>query len=359
MRLDNSLFKVESPAPRHAWESVAGSGQDLMASQSLAWRDAVFANGTYKDLSLLYEFSSGQRILVPMARRRVRTPVEPVAASWPRHWIYPGGPISLGGPVTPDQASAILKHVARLDTFGAEIHLSHISDPVWLHEAHNLGFRVRQEPTYVLDLAGGFDEVWENRFRSNVRTGVRKAERSGIDVEIDRSGRYFGVYYDFYIQSVERWSGTMHVPLWFAKWHVTRATPRSTLDIVAERFGENCTTWVARSKGEPVAAIIVLQAGPYAMYWKGAMDKALASPLRANHLLHKLAIEQACRDGCQFYDMGRADPGGSLAGFKEKLGATLHSTHLVQAERLPVQKTMDFSKNSARKAIAFRKKFSR
>lgn len=357
MRFDNSLFKVESPAPRHAWESVAGSGQDLTVTQSLAWRDALFSNGTYKDVSLLYEFSSGQRVLLPLARCRVRTPVEPVAASWPRRWRYPGGPISLDGRVTPDQASAILRHVARSDTFGAEIHLSHISDPVWLDEARKLGFRTFQAPTYVLDLAGGFDDVWTNRFHKKVRKGVRKAESSGVDVEIDRSGRYLGVLYDLYTQSIERWSGTMHVPVWFAKWHATRTTPRSMLNRVAEHFGENCTTWVARAKGEPVAAVIVLRAGPYVMFWKGAMNKSLAAPLFANDLLYKLAIEQACRDGCLFCDMGRAE--GSLADFKERRGATLHYTTFVQAERLPVQKTMDFSKNSARKAIAFRKKFSR
>lgn len=356
MRLDNSLFKVESPASRVAWESIAESGQDIMTSQSLAWHDVVFANGIYKDASLLYEFSSGQRVLLPMARRRLPTPVEPVAASWPRRWGA-GGPISLGGRVAPDEASAILRHVARLDMVGAEIHLSHICDPVRLQEAHNLGFRVRQEPTYVLDLSGGFDDVWKNRFRGNVRTGVRKAERSEIDVEIDRSGRYLGIFYDLYTKSIERWSGMMHVPLWFAKWTATRATPRSALDLAAKHFGENCTTWVARSKGEPVAAIIVLQTGQYATYWKGAMNKSLASPLRANHLLHKLAIEQACRDGCRFYDMGRAE--GSLATFKETLGASLHHTQLVQAERLPVQKTIDFSKNSSRKALAFGKKSGR
>ena len=356
MRFDDSLFKVESPAPRDAWESIAESGQDLMATQSLAWRDSVFSDGKYKDVSLLYEFSSGQRVLLPLARPRVRTLVEPVAASWPRRWLE-GGPISLGGRVTPDQASAILRHVARRDIFGAEIHLSHISDPVWLDEARKLGFRARVEPTYILDLAGGFDDVWANRFHKSLRSGVRKAERSGLDVEVDQSGGSLDVLYDLYTQSIERWSGTMHVPMWFARYHATRATPRSTLDRVAEHFGKNCTTWVARLKGEPVAALMVLQAGSCAMFWKGPMNKSLAGPTRASEYLRKLAIEQACRDEFRFLYMGRAE--GSLAVFKERLGATLHHTHLLQAERLPVQKTMDFSKNSVRKAIAFRKKLGR
>ena len=104
---------------------------------------------------------------------------------------------------------------------------------------------------------------------------------------------------------------------------------------MAENFGEDCATWIARSKGQPVAAIIVLRSGAYAKYWRGAMDSEGATPVRANEFLHRLAIEEACREGYRFYDMGPA-PGSSLARFKEKLGAAPVLTHILRAERLPV-----------------------
>ena len=91
-------FRVLSPVPRDVWESLTGSCPDLVATQALPWRDAVMASGAYKDVSLLYEFSSGRQVLLPMVQRRWRTPLEPTAASWPRRWGV-GGPVTSGGSI--------------------------------------------------------------------------------------------------------------------------------------------------------------------------------------------------------------------------------------------------------------------
>ena len=180
--------------------------------------------------------------------------------------------------------------------------------------------------------------MWQYKFRGTARTAVRKADRSGVEIEVDRSGRLLGVFYELYEKSMRRWSATRHEPSWLTRWRMAQASPTSPsqLALVAEHFGKDCAVWVARYRGEPAAAIIVLRAGIWAKYWRGAMDKELATPVRANEFLHRLAIEEACRDGYRFYDMGGAGPGSQLAAFKEKLGATLHFTSELRAERLPV-----------------------
>ena len=81
--------------------------------------------------------------------------------------------------------------------------------------------------------------------------------------------------------------------------------------------------WMARSKGQLVAAIIILTAGQYAKDWRGVLLKELGAPVAATELLHRLAIEVACRDGYRFYDMDGASPGSPIAAYKVKLGATL------------------------------------
>ena len=343
----NTDFKVLGPVPRELWESLTASCDDFVATQSLHWRDAVMAGGAYKDVSLLYEFSSGRQVLLPMVQRRWRTPLEPTAASWPRRWGV-GGPVTVGGPIEPAEAAAVLGHVARRDLFGAEIHLSHISDPAWLHAAAQ--FRVLTDPFYVLDLTGGFDNVWKRKFKRTLRQSVQKGERSGLDIKVDRSGRLLEVFYGLYEKSMQRWSTTMHEPSWYTRWHVSRATPLSMLKAVAQHFGQDCTTWVAFSGGVPAAALITLQAGSRAYSWRGAMDKELAGPTRASQLLQKMAIEEACNSGCRFYDMGIAVPGTSLADAKERFGATLSYTHYLQAQRLPVQRAIEAPKNMAKKA---------
>jgi hypothetical protein len=57
-------------------------GRSLGITQSLAWHDAVFADGRYKDVSRLYEFPCGRQVVLPLARRRRRPAWTTVTASW-------------------------------------------------------------------------------------------------------------------------------------------------------------------------------------------------------------------------------------------------------------------------------------
>ena len=74
-----------------------------------------------------------------------------------------GGPISQGGGITPAEAAAVLDDVASRGQMHAKITLRHDADEAWLSEARQ--YRIEKSGCYVLDLAGGFDEVWQKRFR--------------------------------------------------------------------------------------------------------------------------------------------------------------------------------------------------
>jgi GNAT acetyltransferase-like protein len=347
---------VVSPVPRAVWESVLRSDRGAVVGQSLAWRDAVFASNRYEDVSLLYEFPSGRQVVLPMARPRGLPSRVATAGSWPRIWGV-GGPISSGGQVTPTEAAAVLADVADLvgrQALASQITLRWGADKAWLSEARR--FRVEERGCYVLDLEGGFGHVWQHRFRGDARTAVRKAERSGVDVELDRTGRLLSVFYDLYQDSIRRMAAARGEPLWLTRLRMSRVCPTSPrqLALVAEHFGRDCVTWVARSQGQPVAAVITLRAGSCAKGWRLAVIKEAATPLRASELLHRLDIEDACRDGYRSYDMGGSSAGSSIAAFKEKFGAVLHCTHELHAERLLVHTAQRYSKSVARKMSGFR-----
>jgi len=350
MTSGNGSPTVTSPVPRAVWESLLRADEGAVVTQSLAWRDAVFASGRYQDVSLLYDFPSGRQVVLPMARRRWQPRQVAMMASWPRVWGV-GGPITTGGGISPAEAAAVLDDVAGRAS-RVELRLRHDADEAWVKEARR--YRIERIGRYVLDLAGGFDEVWKHRFRGTARTAVRKAERSGLEVEVDRSGQLLGVFYDLYEKSMPRW-GAGHEPLWLTRRRVNWVNPTSPshLALIAGHFGEGCATWVASAKGEPVAAIIVLSTGAQVQYRWGAMDKEGANPVRANELLHRLAIEEACREGYRCYDMGGAHPGSSLAGFKEKLGATLHYNHFLLAARPAVHAARRLSRDIAKKVTGW------
>ncbi|HYB87558.1 MAG TPA: GNAT family N-acetyltransferase [Streptosporangiaceae bacterium] len=343
------LPTVTSPVPRPVWESLIQSDADAVVSQSPAWRDALCAAGGYQDVSRLYEFPSGHSVILPLARRRWPRWLA-TAASWPGAWGV-GGPISQNGRIDAAEAAAVLADAAQQTALGVKIQLRYNADSAWLSEAGR--FQVEGHGCLVLDLAGGFDQVWQHRFRGTARTAVRKAERSALDVDVGRSGRLLRVFCDLYEKSIQRWAGMQHEPVRLTRWRTTRETSPRMLASAASSFGPDCAIWVARSAGEPVAAIIVLRAGAYAKFWRGAMDKELAGPLRANELLHRLAIEEACRDQYRFYDMGFARPGSHLAEFKKKLGATLHTAHTLRAERLPLHALDQRSRGVVKRVIGF------
>jgi hypothetical protein len=66
------------------------------------------------------------------------------------------------------------------------------------------------------------------------------------------------------------------------------------------------------------------------------MDAALAGPTRANYLLHRLAIEDACRAGAERYHMGETGSSVSLAQFKSRFGARRIDYTELRVERLPL-----------------------
>jgi hypothetical protein len=346
--------RVTSPVPRDVWTALLRSDREAVVTQSLAWHDAVLTGGRYQDTSVLYEFPSGQRVVLPLARPCHAPAWAATTASWPGGWSV-GGPISENGRIAPAEAAAVLADVARRRTLVTEIRLRPGTPDPWLDENGPFTIEENRLKDYVIDLDGGFAAVWQDKFGGNMRTCVRKGERSGLEVEVDRSGRLLPEFFDLYETSIKRWAAVQREPVWLTRWRTTRTTQPKILAAVAGHFGTGCAVWMARSKGEPAAAIIMLSSGAYAKYWRGAMNKQLAGPRRANELLHRLALEDACQHGCRYYDMGTARPDSQLAFFKEKLGAVPHALYVLRAERLPVNAMRGASQTLVKKMIGARR----
>jgi hypothetical protein len=338
---------VTSPVPREAWAAAVKADDGALVSQSLAWRDSLLAGGQHRDVSRLYEFDSGRQVVVPLARRRGTPPGWGAITSWPPTAEI-GGPICPGGGIDRREVAAILADLARMNALSVEIRIRHDAAEDWLALAS--GWQVERRDCYVLDLRGGFDEVWSNRFRSSVRQAVRKAERSGLEIKAGRSGALLDVFSDLYETSIKRWAATRHEPVWLTRRLLAREFSRARLDRMAEHFGDCLTTWVAWRGGQPTAAIVIVKAGTYAKYWRGAMNKDLAGPAQASNFLHRLAIEDACAGGYSFYDMGFGDA-PQLVAFKQKLGAAAVHTHTLRRERIPVYSTRIRAENLIKRVI--------
>ncbi len=342
------LVAVAPPDPR-AWQDVVDRDASAQVTQTLDWMRCVTEAGPFRDASRLYTFDDGRRVLLPLAVRRGLPRGWSLEGSMPFDWGI-GGPVA-DGPLHPVHARLVLDDLDARPALRRTVRLGPLADPAWRAAA---GRRLTTHTTHVLELDGGFDSVWRNRFRSSVRRAVRRAQAHGVRVERDPGGaRLLDVFDHLYAMSVQRWAAHQHEPLALARLRSHRANPPEKLRNVARRLGEDFVLWVAWHEDRPAAAVVVLRHGRHAKYWRGAMDFDVASPVRANDLLHQHAIEEACATKCRFYHLGDSRPGSGLATFKEGFGAVGLPSWSWRTERLPLSQAETRVRTVAKTVLRF------
>lgn len=343
---------VVTPAPRELWQQLVDDDPDALPSQTPDWTDSICRTGAFTDASRLYTWADGRQLCLPMVRRTRLPSRLTTEASQPFGWGS-GGLVAGGGDVRREDVAAMFADLIRRPALRSMVRPGPRSGDTYAAGAPT---RVLTVPylAQVLDLEGGFERLWTSRFTGAVRSAVRKAERSRLVVERDSTGRLVPVFHELYQASVARWARQQHEPLALARLRAERRDPRSKFVDVAARLGNRCTVWTAELDGQAVAAIIVLRQGRTATYWRGAMNKELAGPPRANDLLHRLAIEDAARSGDRYYSMGDSSPESSLARYKARFGTTSYHYAGYRLERLPLTRADVAVRSAAKRILRFR-----
>lgn len=342
--------QVTNPAPREVWLELYRRDSEALPSQSPIWLDCLCALGAHYDASRLYSFESGQQLLLPAVKRQGLPKRMSVQASFPHAWG--NGGVVAKHPLKPEELAAVCDDLVKQPVLSTSVVPNPRQGKLW-QAAQPKGCVSISRRAHVLDLEGGFDHVWQKRFAANTRNKVRRAERSGLIVECDTSGRLMPVFYKLFRRSVDRWAEQQHEPRWLAHQRAEQRDPLSKLVHIARHLGEVCRVWVAWHGDRPAAAILVM-VGQNADYMMGAMDKELAAPTNANDLLHKCAIEDACSAGCRFYHMGESGESAGIAAFKERLGARPYLYNEYRFERLPLSRIDRGLRGIVKRAIGFR-----
>jgi Acetyltransferase (GNAT) domain len=343
-----SYMDVGIPAARDLWAAVALEDPDVLPTQAPEWTDAVCATGRWVDASRIYRRVDGRRLVLPMVRRRAGFSLG-IEASMPTHWGF-GGLVAEGG-VTADDVRLVLddlraRHIVRQAIRPNPRH-GHLYSAHAPRRAVSIARRA-----HVLDLAGGVDVVWKG-FADSRRRAIRKAERAGVEVECDVTGRLLPEFFALYARSEARWAEQQHEPARLARY---RTRVRDTLgkwQTIASHLDGGCRQWVARHGGRPVASIIVLF-GTNVHYTRGAMDKALAGPVRANDLLMWEAIKAACAIEAGSFHLGESGSSGSLSDYKERFGARPYEYPELRLERVPITRVDGVARSLVKRAIGFR-----
>jgi len=298
----------------------------------------------------LYETPDGRRLVLPMVRRTSLGGVLSRQASLPPDWGV-GGVLS-EDPVRPQDLTAICADLAAqrgvLRTF---IRPSARTGPLW-EKVELPGLKATPRLCHVLDLEGGFETVWAQRFSRTARRYVRKAEKAGVVVERDDTGARLPEYFRLMEDSIERWAGQQHEPVLLSRWRARRRQTVEKMQALAAAVPSRFRLYLAIWEGQPVAGSVVYQAtGTRAT--SGAMIKELAGPVGANYLLESTAIEDACAAGSTHYDLGESGNSGGLAMSKTRFGARPEPYRSIVIERLPLTEIDRGLRTAVKRLIGF------
>lgn len=270
-----------------------------------------------RDASRLYRLGDGRQLVLPLVRER-SLPGLGRYADFPGGYGH-GGMLATGG-LRADDVRLVVEDLRGLG-LTTRIGGAHHTAEQW---SAAIGPGVAELPrrVEVIDLERGFDALVAEGFSRTTRQSVRKAERAGVEVERDTTGRLVPVFHDLYLAWVERWIPRPGLPPAVARRVALRQESRAKFEIVASRIGADCRVFIAWHDGRPVAGCITLVHGAHAIGWRSYSIKELAAPVAANTAAQVAGLEDACRSGCRWFDFGQSGGVGNLQSFKHSLGAT-------------------------------------
>lgn len=248
-------------------------------------------------------------------------------------------------PVSADDVTAVWSDLVAQRAASVRIRPENLAVTAWDAAQSPPRIKIDRPVKHVIDLDGGFERVWVDRFKGKVRTDVRRAERAGLVVEWGRSDQFVREFYELYLDWTSRAADERGLP---KSLMLRRAEPLRNYQAVADKLGTACRIWIARMDEQPIAAIITLVHGEHATYWRGYSNKDRSGPVRANHLLQRFAIEYACNAGCRYYNMGWSGTSSSLAAFKRSFGAVPWQFPVYTFDRIPLTQLEDLRSDLVR-----------
>jgi hypothetical protein len=313
------VTEMTSPAPRDVWQAVLRSDPGATALQTPAYFDAVLAATGGRDDSRLYCLEDGRRLVLPLVRERT-VPGVRLTAAFPGGYGH-GGMLATGGLLARD-VRLIIEDL-RGQALSTRIGGAHHTAVQW-SAGRMPGVVEVPRRVEVLDLTPGFEKLKARQFSRDIRYHLRRAERAGVEVELDTTGRLVPVFHQIYRAWVDRWVPRSGLPPIVARRLAMQQEPLKKFESVAARVGQDCRVLVAWHRGQPVASAISLVHGQHAIGWRSYSIKELAAPVSANILTQVTCVADACDSGCRFFDLGQSGGVATLQSYKNSFGATPH-----------------------------------
>src|SRR2546421_700729 len=171
-----------------------------------------------------------------MLRRRPSLGALSIEASNPPGWGV-GGLLAPGGPTTAEIAT-VFSELAGRRVLTQRLWPNPLTAASWATAAP-VQARATQRVAHLINLEGGFDHVWSKLFQKSSRRGARHAEREGVTVDCDTTGRLIPEFHALHSQAVSRWSRLQHEPHWMAMRRHRHNDPLEKFGAIAYDYAES------------------------------------------------------------------------------------------------------------------------
>jgi hypothetical protein len=290
--------KILDPLSDPEWDRAAISHPESQVFHSAAW--AKVLHRTYRHKPIYLHFSRGSELVALLPFMEIRS-----AVTGRRGVCLPFSDFSAPLVFNPSASVAVMEKVSELareqewryfEMRGGRESLPTTATPAIQFYSHKLAV-ARPEEELLAQLG------------SATRRAIRKAEKSGVKVEVVRTEAAMLEFYRLHVATRRR--------------HGLPPQPRSFfLNIYEEiiKAGQGFAV-LGRSSSRLVAAAVFFQYGDSAVYKFGASDEVFQG-IRGNNLVMWEAIKYLMQNGCKMLHLGRTsldNPG--LRRFKAGWGA--------------------------------------
>ncbi len=193
----------------------------------------------------------------------------------------------------------------------------------------------RDKVGMVLDLSPGIEALWRG-LPTKMRNHVRKAEKSGLKVEVG-GGELLPEFYPVFLENMRDLGSPVHHQLFFRR--------------IFEQFGEQVRLFLVRDEGHPIGGVVCF-------FFRDTVTVPWASSLRRyatkcpNNLLYWAALQYACAQNYARFDFGRSSIDSGTYVFKKQWGAQPIQVYWQLLSKDPEQTSLAFAANESKYKIA-------
>ena len=278
----------------NTWESVIQQCPNTTAFQSAAWGNVL--TNSFKQLEPTYLLVKEDTKLIGGIPAFVFQPIPGIRLWHSMPWNLFGG-VQIIDSVEVDQRDLISTVLTYIESKASENGLCELNLTLTPNATVQYGdylieygYQTEERFTHILNTNGDIDALWSS-YNKRVRGAVRKAQKSGVQVNDTESDEDLTEFYKMYLMTVKRLGGT--------------PKPHMLMKMLLQQGVAKLA--IASYEGRIIAGLLYLYYNQTVTLWcEASLPEYLQ--YRPNNAIFHHIITWACKEGYEQVDFGASPP---------------------------------------------------